>query len=248
MSESWKDIPGILSGKSPTNMAKLDAALLFEDNTPAHKYIEVIAELLNTSHFALTISRDFFDAELAACIIQFVRAQLGQIRFGDAFQIMEGFSAFGYDFDELLILSPELHGQFKAENEQLYLQTVLALPIYHSEFALSDLPETVMLVRSRFVSTLDWKREPSPRVWMRFKNRVTESIGKKLGLTRIEKAIAEIHRIPSGQDGWAELENYLREHIRITYAFGMYEWEANGETTRLPESELDERIKEFLCN
>jgi hypothetical protein len=81
---------------------------------------------------------------------------------------------------------------------------------------------------------------------MRYKNSVTSSIGKKLGLTNEADAIQSIHKI-TGDGQWAEVKNYEDVAIRITFSDGSFLIDQRPEPIHVKAAEMDDWLHNFLC-
>ncbi|BDI29294.1 hypothetical protein CCAX7_13450 [Capsulimonas corticalis] len=227
----------------------IEAAYQFAVSTPSHVFTDILADAFNDYNYILVISRDMFDKDLASTVIQFVRKNNTILDVNKPLTILPGLQHPSYGFDTIFLINCEVHGLFKGDNMDVYLRTIQAIPAYHCEFNSNDDIELVRYVRSRFVSTLDWKRSPAPRVWFKFNNKITNSIGKKMGITSIDHALQEVLRIAEYKTGWAEFKNYLDEHIRLDYEGNSYLISIPArQPISLPEDEITSWITSYLID
>jgi hypothetical protein len=120
-------------------------------------------------------------------------------------------------FSHALLLGAQYHDVFRVRDPGLNEMTVETFPIHNSEFAGCETPKEVRVLRRDFVSTVDWSRDISPRIRMRFANPVTKggSIGKKLGLAKLSVLVREIENLSGVRGGWIEVENFESKRLRI---------------------------------
>jgi len=235
-----------LAQKKIRGLDSVVEAVVFDTVTGAHTFTSVVANVLGTSHLILTMSRDYFDTNLATDIVGFMRAQRHELDSTTDFLVVSGFASPGYLFDCLLILWPSMHRYFTGDSDSLHLHTLVALPIFHCEFTNSDTPDLVGLVRRKYVNSLDWDREPSPRVWIRYQNSITRSVGKGLGLIKVEDSLVQIHRLEEDPYQFADVKNYLNEQIRITTSRGAWLVTFTSEALVLEPDQFDPWFHTFL--
>ncbi|MFT9818265.1 hypothetical protein [Lysinibacillus sp. NPDC056185] len=123
-------------------------------------------------------------------------------------------------FDAMLFIPSQYHTSFSTFSDKLYQKTIDVFPIYGCEFSGDESPDIVKLLRQNFVSTINWKREISPKIKLRFKNNKTKSgtIGKKLYLDKWSNLLHELNNLQECTDSssFIEVENYKNEYIHIS--------------------------------
>src|SRR5262249_37378461 len=101
---------------------------------------------------------------------------------------------------------------FEHENRELSSRTCEVFPMFRCEFSGEETCELIDLIRHDFVVTIDWKRQPSPLVYLRFRNTKTgiRSTGNTMGLTSADCFFEQLHEL-AGEDSFIEAKNYKGE-------------------------------------
>ena len=208
-----QEIQRITSGRK---VALLDDCYLYSIETPAHTFTNLI-RLKDAQTCFLVPNRDHFDAKLALNVAAFAQLQLESIDRAKPITKLSHFEAQGYPFDTVVILNPTAHDSFVTESTILQMATYLAFPAFNCEFSGDEDADTVKLMRKKFVSTLDWRREPCPKISMRFNNAQTlaRSVGSKWGLTTLDVCLHEIKCLPPDDHSFVELLNFSKIYCRI---------------------------------
>jgi hypothetical protein len=120
-------------------------------------------------------------------------------------------------FDCWIALGPSAHNNFRIQNASVHARTVVCCPIFNCEFAGDESAEEIEVMRSDFVDTLDWNREPSPKLRMRFDNPKTGggSEGTEFGFARPRVLFHELTLLDGIIRGWIELLNFKGEFLRV---------------------------------
>lgn len=121
-------------------------------------------------------------------------------------------------FDSLIVLPPGYHNSFLAQDRSLAQQTFVVFPAYNCEFCRTESRDAIEVMRRGIVKTLDWKRDPSPRVAMRYSNPKTGggSVGSDRGLTEISVALREASNLVGSPGAYMEIENFKNEVMEIS--------------------------------
>jgi hypothetical protein len=123
------------------------------------------------------------------------------------------------NMDSFMIFPYQYHNEFKSIDEELHKKTILVLPIHHSEFRGDETIDEINILRRDFITTIDWTRDITPQIKMRFKNfkSATGSVGNKLGLAKVTDISSELSKLQNLKDkqSFIELENYKNEFVRI---------------------------------
>ena len=124
------------------------------------------------------------------------------------------------EFNSMLFIPSQYHTSFSTFSDKLYQKTIDVFPIYGCEFSGDESPDIVKLLRQNIVSTVNWKREISPKIKLRYKNSKTksETIGKKLYLEKWSILLHELNNLQGCTDSssFIEIENYKNEYIHIS--------------------------------
>jgi hypothetical protein len=227
-----------------------DSAYQYEVQTPAYHFTTVVATLSGPNSFVALVARNSFDPALASAVLQFVRNRSVVLGPNESVRILPDFSHADYPFDCVLVVGPKAHVLFQNESAALHSQTLELIPIRHCEFSGDETPDLFQLIRRKFVSTLDWRRTPSPRIWMSFHDFSTgvRSTGQKPGLATAAQATHQIHQLIKDPRSWVEIANYLGQSIRLSVEDHVYlaRQGEGGNAVRINESEIDEWTNQFL--
>ena len=206
------------AGLQPTPLGT--RAYRLDDRTPAHSFTTVIAALTGGECCLTMTARDWFDEGLALAILTFVDSAEDRLTLGEVSQIITGFHHDHHGFDAVMLLGPRAHQAFQTRNERLHSLTLEAFPIFRCEFSGNEPAELVDLIRHHFVSTVDWKREASPQLRLRFHNTRTgvRSTGRELGLARPSTLETQLRQLTDAPGSFIEVGNFLGEQCRVTVA------------------------------
>jgi hypothetical protein len=191
--------------------------VVYNDKTPVHTFTTVVIPLDHWGYGAL-MARDAYNPELAGDLIKFLRSNAHQVDLLTPARLVKGFHSAGTGFDSVLLLGPTAHRLFQNVNARLHDLTLQAIPTYTGEFSGNEKAELIDLIRKDVVPTLDWKREPSPQVFLRFKDAVTgvRSTGKKPGLTTRETLLKLLKEMKPAEGSFAEVTNFRGETATLT--------------------------------
>jgi hypothetical protein len=203
-----------------TRVAFADGALRHETKTPAHHFINVIKPLPDSDTFVFTSARDSFDGGLCAAMMQFADQQEPSLRnraLDRGVSIVEGFQHDGYGFDSIVLFGPAYHAIYKEVDSWLHAHAIEICPIYRCEFVGDESPDEAAVVRRYGACTIDWTREPSPIVYMRWRNYVTDagSVGQDFVYQSQRVLLSELRELSRDAKGWIEFQNFRREKCRV---------------------------------
>jgi hypothetical protein len=189
----------------------------YQDKTPSHTFTTVATPLDHWGYGAV-MARDTYDPELAGALIKFLRTHGQKADLLTAARLVKGFHFPGTGFDSVLLLGPSAHRLFQNVSPRLHDRTIQAIPTYAGEFSGSEKADLIDLIRKDVVSTLDWKREPSPQVFLRFKDAVTgiRSTGKKPGLTTRKTFLKLVTEMDPVEGSFVEATNFRGETVTLT--------------------------------
>jgi len=124
------------------------------------------------------------------------------------------------NFDAVLFIPSSYHTSFATYSDRLHQKTIDVFPIYHCEFSGDESPDTAKFLRQDIVSTVNWNREKSPKIKLRYKNNKTKSgtIGRELYLDKWNNLSHELNSLQDCTDSssFIEVENYKNEYIHIS--------------------------------
>ena len=225
------------------------SAYRLENRTPAHVFTTVVVHFKDAYYLATT-ARDFFDEDLAKGLFDFVSAHGKEVDGEKVSQMLEGFSHPSYAFNAVMILSPQAHKLFRVQSKTLHSRTLEIFPIYRCEFSGTEAPELIELIRHDFVSTIDWKRMPSPQIRMSFSDTCTgvRSTGKKPGLAKLSVLDDKVRRLIGCPGSVIEVENFRGDHTKFSAENGKFVLSLPGsaEKTALSADGALRWLREFL--
>ncbi len=124
------------------------------------------------------------------------------------------------NFDAMLFIPSQYHTSFSTYSDRLYQKTIDVFPVYSCEFSGDESPDIVKFLRQDIVSTVNWNREISPKIKLRYKNNKTKSgtIEEKLYLDKWNNLLHELNNLQDCTDSssFIEVENYKNEYIHIS--------------------------------
>ena len=133
-------------------------------------------------------------------------------------RLLEGFHYAGTGFNGVLLVGPSVHRQYQTISPRLHDLTLVAFPVFPGEFSGDEKPDHIDLIRREVVNPLNWKRAPSPQVWLRFKDAVTgvRSTGKKPGLTTEASLLKMLQSMAPAEGSFVEITNFRGEKVTLT--------------------------------
>ncbi len=105
-------------------------------------------------------------------------------------------------------------------------------------------------MRKEFVSTLDWNRQISPKILMRYDNSKTraKSIGSKRGLANQTTLFRELQNLIGAEGSFVEVENYQGQLCLITTENEHFKivTEDSTKNKTIERADIGEFIRNFL--
>lgn len=226
------------------------SAYLFIRQTPAHSFTTAIMPILDQQCVLLLTARDNFDEELAKMVMVFLSKKIDILNLKNTITILDGFYHEGYGFNAVVVLGPDAHHMFQVHNKSLHTCSFEVFPIFRCEFSGDESSELVNEIRHDSVDTLDWKRAPSPKVYIRFNNMKTGggTIGAKWILTKVDSVLLELQGLTDEARSFIEIKNYKEEICRIIVeddnflvSFSQFDSES-----LIPRGQIKSRVECFL--
>jgi hypothetical protein len=193
--------------------------------TAANTFTTAYVPWLNGQACWVLRAKDFFDEALVKALIQFLRGHEEEVAPEEPTQILEGFHHPGYGFDSVLVRSPKGHERYVHELPKLQPRAFLAFPIYRCEFTGDESLSQMEMICKDFVPTLDWKRAPACRLYMRYNNTETGggSKGKKLGLAKMDSLRIQLNQLTSKKGSFIEIKNFKGQQCRLVVSDDSFE-------------------------
>ncbi|MCI0563347.1 MAG: hypothetical protein MN733_33140, partial [Nitrososphaera sp.] len=242
------DLARELSQRNAVPFASIPGAFTFTDETPAHRFANVVAPIFNGEYCVVLSSRDYFDESLAAAVIDFVVKRASSLSAERPLVLLDGFTCPQYSFNAVAVLSPAAANRFEHENDVLNERAFVVFPIYRCELSGDESPELVDSIRHGLLASLDWKRSPCPKVTMAYRNRKNKA-GSRPRLTTLDTVLHEVDELYDSEGSWIELHNYAGHRCRIVWSHGQYTVEfPELEATTLDKAALVDSINLFLTH
>jgi hypothetical protein len=184
--------------------------------------------------------------------MRFVEERIASIDRVKPLTILDGFNFGMYSVDCVGVLSPDVAKPFVAECASLGKSTFVAFPMYRCEFTGNEDGETIDMMRHDIVSTLDWRRQPSPVVKMRFRNSLTgvHSTQQQGGYAKLDFLFRQIEEMSGGVESYVEVENYRGNTCRISVTrngFSLRSDMMGNDATLAGVEEVRSWLLEFVC-
>jgi hypothetical protein len=223
-------------------------ALRYEDETPLHKFVSVIGPLSGRSPFILLTARDSFDEGLCKALFLFLESHAACLSPERDVTVIEGFKHNGYVFDSVLVLNGSCHNMYEHVSDELNQQTLAAFPIVRWEFTGPETADEIDDIRHDGPCTIDWNREPSPYVLMRFCNQKTGAgtRGKQLWYTKAPYAENVVLELTEEPGSFVELRNFRGEQIRIEATAESYAIDRGETSLSVERSYITRWLDDFL--
>lgn len=115
-----------------------------------------------------------------------------------------------YGFKNLILAPKDFHGYLKGRLDEERDRLILCLPVHKGEFSGTEQIDDFFLLRRGIVDTLNWERDPSPQVQIRFDNPST-GVGTAGAyvLVKYQYLLHEIDKLEGVEEGFIEILNYL---------------------------------------
>jgi hypothetical protein len=156
-----------------------------------------------------------------------------------------------YGFSSLLRADSTYHSYFKGLLDEHRERLVLCLPAHRCEFSGEETREEFALLRREVVQSLNWEREPSPKIILRFDNPKTKGGTRSSGVfARYNTLLREIDNLIGVPQGFIEITNYQNRVAELSYAaddkFWLIRDRSDERKELLEKPNLHTRIRSFL--
>jgi len=185
--------------------------------TPKFRFHHFIYESVIGENLVLVSIRDEFNGSFATEFIEYLASCDRSFLVCDSIRKDSILSFAETKMNASVFLGPRYHTSFKAEAPDVHIKTTVCFPIYNCEFKGDEPSNEIMLLRRDFVSTVNWNRDPSPKIRFRFDNPKTKAgtIGKKFGLIKLDVVENEIKNLSGVEDGFMDIFNFNDFYIKI---------------------------------
>jgi hypothetical protein len=191
----------------------LASAYLLRRQTPAHTFSTLIMPVRDTQEYYVLTARDSFNETLGKGVFEFLAGRHVSRDLMCPITILAGLSCPPYAFDSVVVLGPVAHHKFQTENNNLHSRSFEIFPVFRCEFSGTEHPDLIDEIRHTCVDTLDWTRQPSPQVYIRFNNTKSQARteGAKWVLTKIGPVLHELEELGDQTGSFVEIKNYKGE-------------------------------------
>ena len=156
-----------------------------------------------------------------------------------------------YKFTHAILAPANFHSYFGGILDAERSQVVLLSPIYNCEFAGDESVELFYHLRRHIIPTLDWQRQVTPRVMLRFDNPKTGggTIGPNPFPVKFSVLELEIANLNGVEAGFIEMTSFRGDYAEIlSPAVGQYTFRSQAETVprQMTEQEARSETLHFL--
>jgi hypothetical protein len=240
--------PRDLTERFPDAVKLADDFYRLKDVVPAftYHYYVWLAEKTSSGKDLLAVSETRYDDDFASHILR----SLAREAIADELQIRELAPYGKYKFNALLTAPPDYHSYFKGRLDAERKQLFFCCPIYRYEFGGNETSEEFYALRRDIVPTLDWQREPAPKIVLRFDNPKTGggTVKRRRIFAKRELLLQEIDKLSGVENGFIEIGNYRGNTAEIRSAKrDVYKLRLDGkEEAPLGKEQVRERVGQFL--
>lgn len=210
-------------------------------------YFKLASEMTN-GYDCVVISENNPDDKFASLVL----ANVGEIK-ESARLSLRTLPENKYGFPQIILAPKEFHkylmGRLDDERDRL----VLCLPVHKGEFSGTEAIDDFFLLRREIIDTLNWKREISSQVQIRFDNPKT-GVGTTGAyvLVKYKYLLREIDKLDGIEEGFIEILNYLDGVAEIlSQGMGQFIYIFDRDDSArelLSKDQLIERVKFFLTS
>ena len=129
-------------------------------------------------------------------------------------------------FAAIALLSPAAHSLYQTFDPLLHHATFVVFPVYACELSGGETPELVRLIRHDFLPSLEWDRQPHPKLRASFHNSASGvgSVKKKPGLASLAATLSILRQMEGCPASWLRVQNWLEEEMKIEFSDAVYHW------------------------
>lgn len=164
---------------------------------------------------------DSFDEKLCESVFEIIEESgVDASCVDNAISIIEGLNVKNYPFDSVAITNYESFRMFEAVDKELDRKTCGAVPIARCELTGHETAQEVLAIFARLIKYIDWKRDITPRISMKY--RLKTGAARKYKLYD-QYALSCVLEELSEKDKYnIEIKNYKEEYIKIDIKDGVY--------------------------
>ena len=220
---------------------------MYRVRTPAHRFTHFLKWFPDENLCVQFSVRDNFSALMPLNLAQFTDAHLSELSCKKKIAKIEAEGTLG-PFSAVVYIAPECHSAFKVQIPRLYEQTLVGFPVFDCEFSGDESVEEIICIRRDFLASVDWRRDPVPKILMRYKNHKTKSnsVGGAFGLASLEVLVNEVLNLEGAVDSTVEVINYLHQKCSIL-SHGDVNF-VSGANRELSPSDSIGFVKKFVLN
>jgi hypothetical protein len=129
-------------------------------------------------------------------------------------------------FAAIALLAPDAHSLYQTFDPLLHRATCVVFPVHSCELSGGETPELVRLIRHDFLPSLEWDRQPHPKLRASFHNSATGvgSVKKKPGLASLSDSLSILRQMEGYPASWLRVQNWLEEEMKIEFRDAAYHW------------------------
>ena len=120
------------------------------------------------------------------------------------------------NFSNLAFVREDCHEYFKGRLDKEREKLTFCFPVHKFEFTGSESREEFSILRKETIPILDWARQPSPKIMLRFDNPRTKSgTGNSDVFVKFELLEREIRNLSGVTNGFIEIANYKGQVVEV---------------------------------
>ncbi len=133
-------------------------------------------------------------------------------------------------FHAIALLGHAAHSLYQTFDSLLHRGTCVVFPVYECELSGGETPEVLRLIRQDFLPSLEWNREPHPKLRASFNNSATGvgSVKKDPRLASLTKILSELRKMEGCPASWLRVQNWREEEMKIEVNDAAYVWNCSG--------------------
>jgi len=120
------------------------------------------------------------------------------------------------NFSNLFFVREDCHEYFKGRLDNEREKLTFCFPIHKFEFTGNESREEFSILRKETIPILNWTRQPSPKIMLRFDNPKTKSgTGNSDVFVKFELLEREIRNLSGVANGFIEISNYKGQILEV---------------------------------
>lgn len=210
------DLLTLLKDFQPQSCDLAPHSVFYTDKTPSYDYATIVFPIFGTKYFAVLASRNGFNEKLARTVIETTNGNTKKIVKSQLIRILQN-SLWPnlVPFDSVACLSPSVANHFETVGLDLNMRCFRVFPVYHCEFSGSETAVVLNAMTHGTICTIDWNRNPEPKVLLKYKTSTAGTRGDKYYVDKF-CSLLQILKSVHQDAGTLSIINYADEVLQIT--------------------------------